>query len=157
MRRRHERLQTLIEPCVTALGYELVGLEFVPRGGGGLLRVYIDSPEGITVEDCERVSHQISGVLDVEDPIRGAYTLEVSSPGIDRPLFTPEHFERFAGERVSVRLDVPIQGRRKITGVLQGLSDGEVVVLENGEEWRLPMAAISKAQLVPEIDLRRRR
>ncbi len=156
MRRRHERLTLLIEPCVTVLGYELVGLEYAPGGDGGLLRVYIDSPAGITVDDCERVSHQVSGVLDVEDPIRGSYTLEVSSPGLDRPLFTPEHFERFAGETVRVRLDAPVQGRRKITGVLQGFSDGNVVVIEDGEEWRLPLEAISRARLVPELGLRRR-
>jgi len=156
MRRRHARLQSLIGPSVTALGYELIGVEYAAQGDGGLLRVYIDSPDGITVDDCERVSHQVSGVLDVEDPISGPYRLEVSSPGVNRPLFTPEHFERFAGERVRVRLEVLVEGRRNITGVLQGLSDGKVVIIEDGEERRLPLEAIDKAQLAPEIEFRRR-
>lgn len=156
MRRRQEHLESLLEPSVTALGYELVGIEYSPRGEGGLLRVYIDSPAGISVEDCERVSHQVSGVLDVEDPIRGPYTLEVSSPGVDRRLFTPEHFERFAGERVRIRLEVLVEGRRNITGVLKGFSNGHVVVDEDGAERHLPLEAISRAQLVPDLDFRRR-
>ena len=157
MQRQHERLRALLEPAVTALGYELVGVEYFPQGSGSMVRVYIDSPDGITVDDCERVSHQVSGVLDVEDPVRGGYTLEVSSPGVDRPLYTPEDFSRFAGERVRVRLDVPVQGRRNITGILKGFSDGNVVVLEDGEERRLPLDAIGKAKLAPELDFRRNR
>ncbi len=153
---RHERLQTLIEPSLTALGYELVGVEYVPGRKAGLLRVYIDSPDGITLEDCERVSHQISGVLEVEDPIHQAYSLEVSSPGLDRPLFTAAHFERFAGQQVRVKLAVPVEGRRNVTGALQGLIDGKVVILEEGVEIRLPLEAIGKAQLIPELDFRKR-
>ncbi len=156
MRRQQERVQTIIEPSVLAMGYELVGVEYLPRGDGGLLRVYIDSPDGITVDDCERVSRQVSGVLDVEDPIKGAYTLEVSSPGLARPLFTPEHFRRFSGHTVRIRLDLPIDGRRNITGVLVGCEDGDVLVQEDGNEKRLPLAAIGKAQLVPDLDLRKR-
>ncbi len=157
MGQRDERLLALIEPSVRALGYELVGVEYFPWRKGALLRVYIDSAEGITVDDCERVSHQVSGVLDVEDPIREGYTLEVSSPGLDRPLFTPAHFQRFVGEKVRVKMDVPVQGRRNITGVLRGLVDGKVVVLEGDQERHLPLDAIGKAQLVPEIDFRKRR
>jgi len=157
MHRQQEHLQALLEPSVVALGYELVGVEYFPQRTGAMLRVYIDSPDGITVDDCERVSHQVSGVLDVEDPVRGGYTLEVSSPGVDRPLYTPEHFSRFAGERVRVRLDVPVQGRRNITGILKGFSDGKVIVLEDGEERRLPLEAIGKAKLAPELDFRRNR
>lgn len=156
MRRRQEHLQSVLEPAVRALGYELVGIEYSPRGEGGLLRMYIDSPDGVSIDDCERVSHHVSGVLDVEDPIRGSYTLEVSSPGVDRPLFTPEHFERFAGERVRIRLHVLVEGRRSITGILKGFSDGYVIVDEEGAERRLPLEAISRARLVPELDFRRR-
>ncbi len=156
MGHRHERLQALIEPSVTALGYELVGIEYLPGRKGALLRVYIDSPNGITLEDCERVSHQVSGVLEVEDPIRQAYTLEVSSPGVERPLFTAAHFQRFAGERVRVKLAVPVDGRRNVTGVLKGFTNGEVVVVEEGAEIRLPLEAIGKAQLIPELDFRKR-
>ncbi len=121
-----------------------------------MLRVYIDSPDGITVEDCERVSHQVSGVLEVEDPIRHGYTLEISSPGVERPLFTPAHFERFAGEKIRVRLAVAVDGRRNVTGILKGIEKGKVVVLEEGVEIRLPLEAIGRAQLVPELDFRKR-
>ncbi len=93
-----EQLLSLLEPPVGALGYELVDVEFASAGSGGLLRLYIDAPAGITVEDCERVSHRVSEILDVADPIPGAYTLEVSSPGLDRILRTREHFERFRGQ-----------------------------------------------------------
>ena len=156
MVQRHERLQALIEPSLTALGYELVGIEYIPGRKSALLRVYIDSPDGITLEDCERASHQISGVLEVEDPIHQAYSLEVSSPGLDRPLFTAAHFERFAGEQVRVKLAVPVDGRRNVTGALQGVIDGKVVILEEGVEIRLPLEAIGKAQLIPELDFRKR-
>ncbi len=156
MGHRHERLQTLIEPSIAALGYELVGIEYFPGGKGALLRVYIDSPDGVTVEDCERVSHQVSGVLEVEDPIRHGYTLEISSPGVERPLFTPAHFQRFAGEKIRVRLTVPVDGRRNVIGILKGIEHGQVVVLEEGVEFRLPLEAIGRAQLVAELDFRKR-
>lgn len=144
------RLQALIEPAVAALGYELVGVVYVPQGRHSLLRVYIDSTAGITLEDCERVSHQVSGVLDVEDPIKGQYELEVSSPGLDRPLFSIAHFERFTGRRARLRLHTPQNGRRNFTGVLAGVRDGQVVVVEDGVEFALPFESIDKAQLVPE-------
>ena len=120
------------------------------------MRLYIDAPDGVTVDDCARVSHQVSGVLDVEDPIRGPFTLEVSSPGFERPLFTPEHFERFAGERVKVKLDLPVDGHRSVTGTLLGYRDGCVVVLEDGVEKRLPLDAVRRAHLAPESDPGRR-
>ena len=144
-------LQKLLEPVVNAMAYELVGIEFHAHGGSGLMRVYIDSPDGIGLEDCERVSRQISGVLDVEDPIPGHYTLEVSSPGLDRPLFTGEHFERFAGSQVKVQLDVPMQGRRRFAGQLLGLRDGQVVIKEEAEEVTLPLERIKQARLVPDV------
>ena len=98
MRHAPGNIQAIVEPVVTSLGYELVGVEFLMQGHSGLLRVYIDDEDGIQVNDCQRVSHQLSGVLDVEDVIKGKYQLEVSSPGLDRPLFTAEHFERFQGD-----------------------------------------------------------
>ena len=142
------RLREMLEPVVGMLGYELVGIEYL-QGAGGLLRVYIDAPAGITIEDCERVSRQISAVLDVEDPIRGRYRLEVSSPGLDRPLFTAEHFRRFAGSVVKVRLSVPMQGRRNFTGLLQGLDDGQVRLEVEGEHVTVPFDSIEKARVVP--------
>ncbi|MGE0081262.1 MAG: ribosome maturation factor RimP [Thiohalomonadaceae bacterium] len=147
---RAERLEQLIEPAIVALGYELVGVEYKPQGRHSLLRVYIDRPEGITVDDCERVSHQVSGVLDVEDPIQGQYTLEVSSPGLERPLFRPAHYERFAGSEVQLRLKVPVEGRRKFKGRLLGLRDDAVVLEADGVERVFPLADVEYAHLVPD-------
>ena len=146
-REQEERIERVIRPAVTAAECELVGVELLARGGATLLRVYIDTPEGVTIDDCERASRQVSGVLDVEDPLPGAFTLEVSSPGIERPLFVPEHFTRFAGEPVQVRLEPPFEGRRKLKGVLKGYADGAVVVEEDGQEWRVPFAMVSRAHL----------
>jgi ribosome maturation factor RimP len=149
MPRESLELRKLIEPAVTALGYELVGVEFVP-GKSGLLRVYIDSADGISVDDCQAVSHQVSGILDVEDPIRGQYSLEVSSPGLDRPLYQARDFDRFAGSEVSLRLLAPLNGRRKFKGVLDGLRDGQVVVKLKDEELVVALDEIDQARLVPD-------
>src|SRR6185312_2141027 len=111
-------LQELLAPTTAALGYELLGCVYVPQGRQAILRVYIDSPEGITVDDCERVSRQLGAVLDVEDPIRGYYALEVSSPGMDRPLFTLAHFQRFIGAKVNIRLHMPVGERKHFKGVI---------------------------------------
>jgi ribosome maturation factor RimP len=134
------------------MGYELVGVEFYQRGtGGAVLRVYIDHEKGITLDDCGAVSHQLSGVLDVEDPIAGHYDLEVSSPGMDRPLFTAEHFERFCGRKVRLRLAAKLDGRRKLEGRICGLKS-EVVSLEvDGETWEIPLSMVESARLVPEF------
>ena len=150
MRARERRLQELLQPAVQVLGYELVGVQFVSQGHRSVLRVYIDSDEGITVEDCERVSYQVSGVLDVEDPIHSRYVLEVSSPGLDRPLFTPEHFERFVGHLATVKMDVPVEGRRRFRGELNGFRDGMVLVREQDVVHSLPYEMISSARLVPQ-------
>jgi ribosome maturation factor RimP len=143
-------LQNLLAPVVTALGYELVGVVCLSQGGHQtLLRVYIDSPDGIKIEDCERVSYQVSGVLEVHDPIAKEYTLEVSSPGLDRPLFTLEHFIQFVGHQVKVCLARPISGRRHFTGMLQRVQDRNVIVEADGTEYDLPYDQIDKAHLVP--------
>lgn len=152
MARASEKLLQPIAAAVRGLGYELVGVEHLPQGRHSLLRIYIDTDAGVTVDDCERVSRQVSGVLDVEDPIRGHYTLEVSSPGLDRPLFTAEHFARFAGRQVKLRLALPLAGRRNFTGVLQGMKDDDVVVvIDGGEELRVALDGIDHARLVPEF------
>jgi ribosome maturation factor RimP len=149
MPRESVELRKLIEPAVTALGFELVGVEYL-QGKTGLLRVYIDHPDGIGVDDCQSVSYQVSGILDVEDPIRGQYTLEVSSPGLDRPLYRAQDFERFAGNDVDVRLLAPVNGRRKFKGVLDGLRDGQVVIRMNDEELVVAVDEIDQARLVPD-------
>ena len=141
----------MLETAVRSLGYELVGVEYRGGGkGGGLLRVYIDSEQGITVDDCQKVSYQVSGVLDVNDPIPGHYTLEVSSPGMDRPLFRPEDYRRFAGSLVKLRLAYPVDGRRKFTGRLRGLDDGNVLLELEGAQVSLPLEQVEQARLVPE-------
>ncbi len=150
MSREPAELRSLIEPAVTALGYELVGVEYIGGGRRGLLRVYIDRPDGITLDDCQSVSYQVSGVLDVEDPIQGQYSLEVSSPGLDRPLFQAADFERFAGHQVRVRTAAPVGGRRKFKGTLLGLDAGQVVLRVDDDEVRLPLEQIDQARLVPE-------
>ncbi|MDQ5908630.1 MAG: ribosome maturation factor RimP [Pseudomonadota bacterium] len=145
-------LERILTAVVEAMGYEWVGMEFHPRRNNALLRIYIDNKAGITVDDCQRVSHQVSGVLDVEDLIAGQYTLEISSPGLDRPLFGAEHYERFAGSEVRLQLREMLNGRRKLIGRLQGIRDGEVVIVDSeGQEWRAPLEQIDKARLVPQI------
>jgi len=151
VRQATEHLYDLLTPVVTALGYELVGVEQIMQGRHSLLRIYIDTDEGINVDDCARVSHQISGVLDIEDPVKGEYSLEVSSPGLERPLFTLAHFERFTGQQARLVLSVPQRGRRKMTGRLDGVHDGRVVLSVDGEELSLTLQEIDKARLVPEL------
>lgn len=142
-----DALLTLLEPAVQSLGYELVALEFQ----GAVLRLYIDQPQGVTLDDCEKVSHQISAVLDVSDPIPGAYTLEVSSPGLDRPLRKLDDFARCAGLRARVELSLPLDGRRRFSGTLQGLDGGQVLIDVDGQRFQLPFVQIGKARLVPEL------
>ena len=144
-----EELHELLAPVIEALGYELWGVELVARGRHSLLRIYIDSENGITVDDCALVSQHASGALDVADPIPGAYTLEVSSPGWDRPLFTPAQYRAYVGEWVKLRLAHTVQGQRNCTGTLLA-ADDEKVEVGVSEELRLavPYAAIRKAHLV---------
>lgn len=150
--RASEKLLQPIAAAVRGLGYELVGVEHLPQGRHSVVRVYIDTDAGITVDDCERVSRQVSGVLDVEDLVRGHYVLEVSSPGLDRPLFTAEHFARFAGHKVKLRLSLPIAGRRNFTGLLRGVqTDAVVVAVDDGQEMRFSVDNIEQARLVPEF------
>jgi len=147
-----EQLQALLAPVVEALGYECWGIEFLSQGRHSLLRVYIDHANGVLIDDCEKVSRQISGVLDVEDPISNEYTLEVSSPGMDRPLFTLDQFARNAGEQVKIRLRSPFEGRRNFQGLLRGVEDQDVVVLADDHEYLLPIDLIDKANIIPRFD-----
>jgi ribosome maturation factor RimP len=141
----------MLQPTVEALGYELWGLEHLVQGRHSVLRVFIDSPAGISVDDCAAVSEQVSGVLDVEDPITGEYTLEVSSPGMDRQLFRLEQYAGYIGETVEVRLRSAFEGRRKFKGVLKGIEGEDVVIQVDDHEFLLPYGAIEKARIQPRV------
>jgi len=148
-----DRLQAMLEPLVNTMGYELVLLEFSSHKGSAMVRLFIDAPGGITLGDCERVSREVEGVLDVEDPIPQNYRLEVSSPGLDRPLVKPAHFERFAGQVAKVQLIAPKAGRRKFQGLLKGLKDGQVVLKTvDAGTVELRLDEIERARLVPDYE-----
>ena len=144
-------LTELIEPAIEQLGYELADLELKLGGRDGVVRVFIDKPEGVELTDCAIVSRQLSAILDVEDPLPGHYTLEVSSPGLDRRLTKPEHFRRFAGETVKVKLRFPIDGRRNFHGALRTADDEKIEVEVDGESYSLQMDTIESARLVPSL------
>lgn len=130
------------------LGYELVDLD-ASLGRNGLLRLYIDKEPGVTLADCEYVSEQIGAFLDVEDPLPGSYTLEVSSPGIDRRLRTAAHFARFAGETAKLQLRSPKDGRRRITGTISNVEGDEITIDADDQIWHVELAEIAEARLVP--------
>jgi len=143
---------SLIEPVVEGMGYEVVDIDFRPHPTDGLLRIFIDKPGGIQLEDCEVVSKQVSGVLDVEDPIPGQFNLEVSSPGLERPLRKQQDFTRFAGETVKIKLSVPtLEGQRNFTGKLMGMQDNEVILQADNETHYFPLDSIDKAHIVPQF------
>ncbi|HEY3487500.1 MAG TPA: ribosome maturation factor RimP [Gammaproteobacteria bacterium] len=141
----------IVEPIVERMGYELVGVELMRHGRDCTLRVYIDKPQGVTLDDCAAVSHQLSGVMDVEDPIQLPYRLEISSPGLDRPLFKASDFERFAGSIAKIKLAVPLEGRRNFTGVLSGVKDGRIRLEVDAEIFELNYEHIERARLVPQF------
>lgn len=150
MSTRNAQLTELLRPVVESLECELWGLEYIAQGRSATLRIYIDRPEvGVLLEDCERVSRQVSAVLDVEDPIQSNYTLEVSSPGMDRPLYTLEQYAQFAGEEITVRLRHPYEGRRKFRGRLQGVEGQDVILAAEDEEYLFPIESIDKANVIP--------
>ena len=152
MTKKERELDALLAPTVRGLGCEIWGIEYRPRGRGRtLLRLFIDSPGGVTIDDCERVSGQVAALLDVEDPIVDRYRLEVSSPGMDRALFRREQYEASVGEQVQVRLAFPLQGRRHFEGRLARV-DVEAVVLRDAardEEHHLPLQQIQRTRIVP--------
>lgn len=152
MATRIELLQTLLAPVVESLGYQCWGLEYISQGKHSVLRVYIDKEDGINVEDCESVSRQVSAILDVEDPVPSEYTLEVSSPGMDRPLFTLEQFDACKGEQVKIKLRSAFEGRRNFEGMLQGVEDQEVILRIDDQEYLLPIELIDKANIVPQFE-----
>lgn len=143
-------LGPLIEPAVVAAGCELWGVELFRRGHRSLLRLYIDSPRGVSLADCERVSREVTGVLDVEDPIRGPYDLEVSSPGVDRPLFSPLQVQRYSGRQVRLRLRIKLNGHRQLIGIVEQVNDDTLVLDMGGERIEVKWDLVEKARLVPQ-------
>jgi ribosome maturation factor RimP len=144
-----DELTKQLQPTIERLGYELWDLEAKLGGKGGVVRVFIEHPDGIGLEDCEKVSLAISALLDVEDPLPGQYNLEVSSPGLDRKLTKSEHFQRFEGETLKVSMRFPIEGRKRFRGPLVSSDDENIVVEVDGESHSLPIATIDTARLVP--------
>jgi ribosome maturation factor RimP len=138
----------LIDTTIQALGLDLWGVELLQQGKYSLLRIYIDREEGVTIEDCEKVSRQVSALMDVEDPIAGEYTLEVSSPGMDRPLFWIEHYSQYVGSEVDLKLRRPLDGRRKFKGQITKVSGDIVGLLVEGSEYNLEFSDIEKASIV---------
>ena len=149
MASKEQEIQQLLAPSIEALGYELWGIEYLSQGRHTVLRVYIENEQGISVDDCATVSHHVSGVMDVEDPISGEYTLEVSSPGMDRLLFRLDQYAAYVGEWLELRLRTPFEGRRKYKGVLKGIEGEDVVVHVDDHEYLLPFSSIEKARILP--------
>lgn len=147
-----QQLQAILAPVVEAMGFQCWGVEYISQGQHSVLRIFIEHEQGIMVDDCEQVSRQLSAVLDVEDPISGEYTLEVSSPGMDRPLFNLEQFAAYKGYQVKIKMRVPVEERRNFQGVLRGVEDQDVVVQVDEYEYLLPFEFIDKANVIPVFD-----
>jgi ribosome maturation factor RimP len=147
-----DQLIDMLQPVVEGMGFIFWGLEYLSQGRHSTLRIYIDHEDGINVDNCADVSRQLSAVLDVEDPITSNYTLEVSSPGLDRLLFTSEQFAAYRGHIIDVRLRSAFEGRRKFKGLLNGIEDNEVLLIVDEEEFMLPLEQIERAQVVPQFD-----
>ncbi len=145
------------QPIVDALGLSLVGVEVAHEGARTILWVFIDNPEGVTIEDCARVSPELSAALDVDDPLPAAYELRVSSPGLDRPLMSAQDFVQYAGQEAQLSLSTPLGGRRKFTGVLGGVEGDAVLIRCTDAEHRVPLSAIYRARLRYEVEIGQRR
>jgi ribosome maturation factor RimP len=145
-----EKLIALSEPLLEQLGYELVDLEYAAGRAHAVLRVFIDRPQGVGVDDCERVSHELAALLDVEDPVPVGYTLEISSPGLDRVLRTPAHFQRFVGERIWLELKLAREGRRRYTGRLEAAGPQGIELTVDGAIVTVTYAEIGRARLAPQ-------
>ena len=144
-------IEDLLQPGAETLGIELVAVE-LSGGDTSIVRIYIDTPNGVTVDDCAKASRQFSAILDVEDPISNKYTLEVSSPGMDRPLAKPIHFKAIVGQDVKIKMATLVNGRRRFTGELVEATDEFAVVEVDGEQTELPYSDMDKARLVPVYD-----
>ena len=151
MRRDQSHLWDLFEPVVNGMGFDLIEIEHFPNPKHGVLRLFIDREGGVTIDDCADVSRQISALIDVEDPIRGQFNLEVSSPGLDRPLRRLKDFQRFTGSLVKLKTVMPLEGQRNFKGRLLEANEEVLVIETDTEEISLPMNAIEKARIVPEF------
>ena len=151
MASKGQQIADMLQSTVEALGFELWGVEHSAQGRHSVLRIYIDSPAGIAIEDCATVSGQVCAILDVEDPITGEYTLEVSSPGVDRLLFKLEQYDGYIGEIVELRLRSAFEGRRKFKGALKGIEGEDVVIQVDDHEFLLPFGSIEKARVQPRV------
>jgi len=172
LNRRERQIEELIEPAVVAIGCRVWGVSYLSQGKHSVLRIYIEKPidskietdagleesqpeesqAGVTIDDCEKVSRQVGELLDIEETINGEYTLEVSSPGLDRELFRTEQYSQVVGEQLDVRLNYPFEGRKKFVGQLVGVEDNEAIIHIDGEEFLLPIETIQKARVVPTFD-----
>lgn len=139
----------MLRPAVEQTGKDLLGIEYVSAGNHSVLRLFIDHENGINVDDCAEVSRQVGAILDVEDPISTEFNLEVSSPGLDRPLFDKTHFEAVIGETINVRTSMPLNGRRKFKGILETIEADTLIVVVDGETYELLLSNVDKANLVP--------
>ncbi len=142
----------MLRPAVEEVGKELLGVEFINAGNQSVLRLFIDHEKGIEVDDCAEVSRQVGAILDVEDPISSEYNLEVSSPGLDRPLFDLSHFQAVVGETINVKLSIPLNGRRKFKGELVAIENDTLIVVVDGQDFELVFSNVDKANLVPNFD-----
>lgn len=152
MATKHAALHALIEPIVASMGFELWGIDHLSQGKNSRLVIYIERENGVSVEDCADISRQVSAVMDVEDPIAGEYRLEVSSPGMARPLYSLDQFTRFQGHHVALKLRTAFDGRRKYQGLLVGVEGDEVLLQMDGEEYCFPIESIDSAHIVPQFD-----
>jgi ribosome maturation factor RimP len=146
-----QKLTDMLRPAVEETGKELLGVEFISAGNNSILRLFIDHENGINVDDCAEVSRQVGAILDVEDPISSEYNLEVSSPGLDRPLFELSHFQEVVGETINVRLSMPLNGRRKFKGILSAIENDTLIVEVDSIDYELVISNVDKANLVAQL------
>ncbi len=152
MNRTEEQIEELLRTIVEGLGCEIWGVEYLSQGSHSKLRLYIDSADGVSIDDCENVSRQVSDVLDVENLFTKGYTLEVSSPGMDRILFKAQQYESNVGATVDVRLNFPFEGKKRVVGLLAGVENAEAIIQVDGEEYVLPLDNVQRARIVPQFD-----
>ena len=148
MAKFEHKLTEMLRPAVEEVGKELLGIEYISAGNNSVLRLFIDHENGVDVDDCAEVSRQVGAILDVEDPISSEFNLEVSSPGLDRPLFDKSHYEAVIGETIEVKLSIPLNGRRKFKGKLVAVENDTLIVTVDNEDYDLVLGNIIKAHLV---------